>query len=303
MLQYDKSMATDKIKQLGIDALTEAHATFLKLVRDGSAQQDVGENQFGEMAMQIDIQSEETVIKHLRAYSDKAKQGIRVVSEEHGEFIIGGKPELTVFLDGFDGSSAFRDSKGKARGGTMFALYKGTDPRFQDYLFGGIADHILGKLVIATKGGGAFMVAGDKTYIARVSNTKTLDDATRIDIDEGVQNYPTFPAHAQGYFYDPIKKSFKTRYVGSSAVYFFDLAVGKADVVLEYGRKNNLEHMVAYPLIMESGGVMEFVAGGDLGPTLYSEYCATNSGYPAIIAAATSQLAQAARSRSSSGRL
>jgi fructose-1,6-bisphosphatase/inositol monophosphatase family enzyme len=284
-------MSSD-LKQFGIEVLGETYAAFLKLVRDGTAQQDVGQNQFGEMAMQIDVQSEEVVIKHLRAYSAKTKQGIRVVSEEHGEFVIGDKPELTAFLDGFDGSSAFRDSKGKARGGTMFALYEGTDPRFQDYLLGGIVDHILGKLVVAVKGAGTLLVAGDKTSTARVSNTKTLDDSTRIDIDEGVQNYPTFPTHAQGYFYDPIKKSFKTRYVGSSAVYFFDLAAGMTDVVLEYGRKNNLEHMVAYPLIIESGGVMEFVKGGDLGPTHYSDYCAVDNGYPAIIAASTPELAE-----------
>lgn len=284
------------LKQFGIAVLREVHATFLKLIQDGSARQNVGQNQFGEMAMQIDISSEEIVIKHLRVYSDKTKQGIRVVSEEHGEFVIGNEPELTAFLDGFDGSSAFRDSKGEARGGTMFALYEGIDPRFQDYLFSGIVDHILEKLVVAVKGDGALLVAGDKTSAARVSSAKTLDSSTHIDIDEGVKNYPTFPSHAQGYFYEPTKKSFKTRYVGSSAVYFFDLAVGKTDVVLEYGRKNNLEHMVAYPLVVESDGVMEFVAGGGLASTRYSSYCAMDNGYPAIIAAATPQLAQAVRS-------
>lgn len=289
------AMDKTKLKQLGINALSEAHTTFLKLVHDGSARQDVGENQFGEMAMQIDVQSEDVVIKHLRGYSAETKQGIRVVSEEHGEFVIGDKPALTAFLDGFDGSSAFRESKGKARGGTMFSLYEGADPKFQNYLVGGIADHILGELVVAVKGDGVLLIDDGKSSVARVSDTKTLDGNTRIDIDEGVQNYPTFPSHAQGYFYDSIKKSFKTRYVGSSAVYFFDLAVGKADVVLEYGRKNNLEHMVAYPLIVEGGGVMEFVAAGDLGSTGYSDYCAMDGGYPAIIAASTSELAEAVR--------
>ena len=198
------------LKQFGIAVLREAHANFLKLVQDGSARNDVGENQFGEMAMQIDIVSEEVIIKHLRILSEKVKRGVRVVSEEHGEFVIGDKPELTTFLDGFDGSSAFRDSKGKARGGTMFALYEGINPRFQDYLFGGIADHILGELVIAVKGVGSHLIAGQKTSVAHVSDTKTLDSNTHIDIDEGIQNYPTFPYHSQGYFYDPVKKSFKT---------------------------------------------------------------------------------------------
>lgn len=291
-------MDMTQLKQLGVDALSEAHAIFLKLVRDGSARQEVGQNQFGEMAMQIDISSEQVVIKHLRDYGKKTKRGIRVVSEEHGEFVIGDKPELTAFLDGFDGSSAFRDSKGKARGGTMFGLYQGADPRLQDYLLGGIADHILEKLVIATRGGGVLLVEGDKQSKVQASKVTALDAGTRIDVDEGIVNYPWFPPQEHGYFYNPIKGTFKTRYLGSSAVYFFDLATGKTDVVLEYGRKNNLEHMVAYPLVVESGGVMEFLVGDDLGPTSYSDYCAMDGGYPAIIAAATPSLAQAVREHS-----
>jgi hypothetical protein len=78
-------------------------------------------------------------------------------------------------------------------------------------------------------------------------------------------------------------------------VYFFDLVIGESDLVLEYGRKNNLEHMVAYPLIAESGGVMEFVKDGDVGPTRYSDYCAMDNGYPAIIAASTPELAEAVK--------
>jgi fructose-1,6-bisphosphatase len=122
------------LKQFGIVALREAHANFLRLVKEGSARDNVSQNQFGEMAMQIDIVSEEVIIKYLRILSEKVKRGIRVVSEEHGEFVIGDKPDLTAFLDGFDGSSVFRDSKGKSRGGTMFALYESINLRFQDYL-------------------------------------------------------------------------------------------------------------------------------------------------------------------------
>ncbi len=281
--------------QFGIKTLGEAHTTFLKLIHDGSARKDIGLNQFGEIAMLIDVAAEEAIIEHLRAYSSKQGQGIRVVSEEHGEFTIGDSPQMTAFLDGLVGSSAFRDSKGAARCGTMFALYKGADPAFQDYLLGGIVDHIQGKTVVATKGDGTQLVANSKVSVAKVSGTKVLNNDTRIDIDEGVKNYVTFPTHDRGYFYDPIKGAFKTRYVGSSAVYFFDLAVGETDLVLEYGRKNNLEHMAAYPLIIESGGVMEFVAGNDLGPVHYGDYCAMDNGYPAIIAAATHQLAEAVR--------
>lgn len=40
---------------------------------------------------------------------------------------------------------------------------------------------------------------------------------------------------------------------------------------------------------------MEFLDGGDLGPHSYDEYGKMNSGYPAIIAAASAELAQEVR--------
>jgi len=202
---------------------------------------------------------------------------------------------LTAYLDGLDGSTKFKDTQGTARCGTMFSLYKGMNHRFEDYLCGGIVDHIKGQVVIAVKGKGVFVAKDDTVSPVTGSGRKALDPETRVYIDEGVKNYPSFPTHNQGYFYDPIKKAFKTRYLGSSAVYFFDLAVGDADLILEYGRKNNLEHMVGYPLVIESSGVMEFLAGGDLGPITYSDYCLINDGYPAIIVAASPELAQTVR--------
>ncbi len=212
-----------------------------------------------------------------------------------GGFEVGDNPVLTAFIDGLDGSSAFRDSKGTARCGTMFALYEGINPKFENYLLGGIADHKLDQIVLAVKGEGVLLKSGGQ--IARIgsSGRQSLDNATRIYIDEGVKNYPDFPAHEQGYFYDQIKDSFPTRYLGSSAVYFFDLATGQADLVLEYGRKNNLEHMAGYPLVVESGGVMELLSGEDLGPINYNDYCKINGGYPAVMAASSPKLAQAVR--------
>ncbi len=289
-------------KELGFDALTASHEIYRQLLAEGTASQDVQENQFGEMAMQIDIAAEKMVIDALQVYSSANEQGIQVISEEHGDFVIGENPTLTALIDGLDGSTAFKESGGEKRSGTMFALYQGTNPRFEQYLLGGIADHKLGKIVVAVRGEGATVrdyTSGTEQPV-HASHAVKLDEATRIYIDEGVENYPTFPHHDKGYFYDPIKKAFSTRYEKSSAVYFFDLAVGAADIDLEYGRKNNLEHMVAYPLMKESGAVMEFLSGGDIGSTTYEEYCDVdnaefNNGYPAIIAAATPELAAAVR--------
>lgn len=285
------------LKQLGIESLAACHGVFSKLLREGTAQDEIGLNQFGETVMRIDVVAENTILEHLSRYTIKMNTGVHVISEEHGELDIGNNPELTAYVDGLDGSSKFRDTKGKARCGTMFALYKGIEPAFEDYLCGGVVDHLLGWIVLAVKGQGVLLATGDGEAPFRVEGSakRALGADTKIYIDEGIRNYPAFLGHEQDYFYDPIKQSFETRYLGSSAVYFFDLATGAADVVLEYGRKNNLEHMTGYPLAVESGGVMEFFAGGALGPTTYKEYCQIEGGYPAIIAASSSELAQAIR--------
>lgn len=206
------------------------------------------------------------------------------------------------------------------------AVYLGINPRFDDYLVGGIADFQLGQIIVGARGEGVNVYTSgskqrvqasgattlsDKTRIyidegvgiydpcffwpVKSSDEKTLDDKTRIYIDEGIQNYKTFPFHTKGYFYAPIKAKFDTQYLGSSAVYFFDLATGRADLDLEYGRKEGLEHWTGYPLVKEAGAIMEYLSGGSVSPTRYREYLQLNDGYPAVIIAATKELASAAR--------
>lgn len=211
------------LKELGFNALNDAHSKFLELVQEGTAHNDVGLNQFGEMAMRIDVAAEDVVLSSLKNYSQKHDQGIQIVSEEHGELTVGDNPLLTAFIDGLDGSSVFRDSKATARCGTMFSLYEGLNPKFENYLLGGITDHILGKTVLAVKGEGTQLLHGNGALPVKASNKKILDHSTKIYIDEGVQNYSDFPHPEQGYFYDPIKRDFNTLYLGSTAVYFLIL--------------------------------------------------------------------------------
>jgi len=319
-------MDVKDIREAALRSLNDAVETHNYLLRKHIDRDEVGVNTFGDTVMKIDYECEEAVLDAFRTMATQYHTGFSVVSEEHGSFVIGDSPAYTLFVDGFDGSSKYKQTGGASRGGTMMAIYLGVNPRFDDYLVGGIADFQLGQIIVGAKGEGVTLYTSgskqrvqasgakalsDKTRIyidegvgiydpcffwpVKSSDEMTLDDKTRIYIDEGIQNYKTFPYHKKGYFYDPIKAQFETQDLGSSAVYFFDLATGRADLDLEYGRKECLEHWTGYPLISESGGIMEYVSGGSVGPTRYRDYLLLNDGYPAVIIAATKELGTAVR--------
>ncbi len=70
--------------KLGLETLATTHSIFLELLNNKTASDEVGLNQFGEMAMRIDVAAEDVVIKSLQDYSFRYGQGIHVISEEHG---------------------------------------------------------------------------------------------------------------------------------------------------------------------------------------------------------------------------
>lgn len=320
-------MDVKELKAASITALQSAFEAYRYLLRRRIDRDEIGVNTFGDTVMKIDYECEEAVIDAFRNLADEFNVGFSVVSEEHGAFVIGSNPAYTLFVDGFDGSSKYKQTGGTSRGGPMMAVYLGVNPRFDDYLVAGIADLHQNQMLVGARGQGVTLFAKGMQHMVHASGVQnlshqtriyidegvgiydpsffwavggsgamTLDDKTRIYIDEGVQNYPTFPDHRKGYFYEPFKKSFETKYMGSSAVYFFDIASGQADLDLEYGRKENLEHWTGYGLIKEAGGVMEFVSGGSVAATRYRDYLQLNGGYPAVIIAATPELAAEARS-------
>ena len=286
----------DAYREALLHSLRDTQVIHKKLVVAGTDRQETGlQNAFGDIVMEIDYQCEEVVLNNFRVFAEAHNEGIEVISEEHGRFTIGSNPRYTLFIDGFDGSSRYRDTGGKSRGGPMVALYEGLNPCFSDYIVAGIVDLQTNEMLIATKDTGVALYKDGEVRQVGASRVRTLSEETRIYIDEGIQNFPTFPDHKKGYFYEPIKHGFSTQYLGSSAVYFFDVASGRADLDLEYGRKENLEHWTGYGLIKEAGGVFEFVSGGSVATTRYQDYLRLNYGHPAVIIAATSELADEVR--------
>ena len=76
----------------------------------------------------------------------------------------------------------------------------------------------------------------------------------------------------------------------SSAIQYADLAQGAVDATLQSTRKNNLEVMIAYGLIVESGGVMLDGNGTDIGIRPYLDW--EQDRYAPVISAATLPLAR-----------
>ncbi len=263
------------IKDVALTALTNAYKIHEKLGPCGKEM--VKRNQFDEKALRVDVEAEKGVIQTLR----HNRVPIKIVSEEHGTIIIGNNPEYLGILDGLDGSSVYKKSRGKGRYGTMFAIFSGLDPKYSNYLFSGAMEHSTGRLFYAMKKYGAFVIEDAIQTPIYTSGQKKISKSSKIYIDEYFDiNRKTFLSKLLNY---------NTSYLGSSCTYYVDLASGKADLVLECTRKNNLEIAVAYGLITEAGGAMMSIDKTKLGQMKYNtfgQHC-----HIPVVTASTKQLA------------
>lgn len=272
----DKSIS---IEEIAIKALWRSFQIHKKLGAAGL--ESVKKNQFKETTLRADIEQEQAVIDVLT----EANIPIRIFSEEHGTFDIGEEPIYSGVLDGLDGSNVYKKEIGKGRYGTMFGIFSGLDPQYDDYIFSGVMEPAAKRLFYAVKGKGSFVVIERKKKPIRCSGTVGLDKQTRIYIDEYYEvNRKTFSEKLQG---------FNKIYQGASEAYYVDLASGKADLVLECTRKGNLEIAVAYGMVVESGGTIIAKDGITLGQRKYLAFGQGQTEYIPIISASTLQLAQA----------
>lgn len=280
ILSAEEIEEIDKVKKIGNLALERA----CKIVQElgASGIEPVHKNQFGDIALRGDIEAEKAILDVLR----KNKLQIEVISEEHGITIIGDNPLYLGILDGVDGSSVYKKERTTGRYGTMFAIYEGTDPTYDDYLYGGIIEHVSGKLYFASKGGGSWVIENGKQkrpYCFRsvklISASKIYGD-TNFDEVYKSQVVSAFLARLKGYDFKCMR---------SSAIHYADLASGSVDAVIEATRKANLEIAVAFPLIKEAGGVMLDGNGQSLAGKKYNEF--GQKDHLIVVSAATSNLA------------
>lgn len=269
-----------QLKEIGILALQEANKTHDKLGEKG--EKIIQKNAYGDTALKVDIEAEKAIIEILK----NKGVPIRIISEEHGIVGLCDDPKYFGILDGLDGSKQYLRARGKSRYGTMFGIFSGVNPSYNDYLFSGIMEHSGRKLIYAAKGEGSHLLAEGTTAI-QCSKRKDFEADTRIFIDQHGQDekwhkfmYETFTKKLPG---------FTLNWLGSSAIYYVDLSIGETDLVLECTRKGNLEIAIAYGLITESGGVMVTLDGKSVGPKKYLEF--GQDQYVPIISACTKDLA------------
>jgi len=267
-------VAMDRIQEIVLAALKDSHKVHQGFGPDASKK--VQTNQFGQKALLADVELEVAVLTTVTT----SGLPIRMVTEEHGTFTLG-IPRFTGILDGLDGSGNFPDG----RYCTMFAIYKGSDPTYNDYLVAGILEHNSGKLFYAVKGKGSFVIVGGETKPIKCSTVSKLRDA-KVCVDTA---FDVCKKLATGLKYSDVK---------SSSAHYADVASGEADLLIECTRKGNLEIAVAFPLIKESGGVVETMDGRCIGPKKYFTFSQEKSDwYTPVITAANPQLAAAFANR------
>lgn len=233
-------------------------------------------NSAGEMAMALDVQSEEQITKALSALNIP----MVVFSEEHGQFTIGEKyPRYLVSLDGLDGSGEYSREHGKGMYGAMAAVLRGIGPVYENYLAAGVMIHSpIPHLYLAVKGKGVFDVDLETLERRKIQrdNNKKLSRQTSIDLDRNWEPYgqvlernQDFPNMGCAYF--------------SAAARIALFVEGKVDLALEWTRKGNLEHPVMYALARELGAVMTDARGVSLAREKFRDF-GQISHVPVIIA-------------------
>jgi fructose-1,6-bisphosphatase/inositol monophosphatase family enzyme len=259
-------IAQGKIGKIALVALEKAYDVHQELGVRG--EELLQKNQFGDTALKADVEIEKAIIN----FFIENNIPLRIISEEHGTIDLCKDPVFLAILDGLDGSEVYKKSRGKGRYGTMLGIFSNIDPKYDDYR----------RFFYAMRGNGSFVVAGNKRIPIRSSNCLTLDNRTRIYVDEYFDfNKKTFSSKLKG---------FNVNCLGSSSMHYVDLASGNVDLVLECTRKNNLENAIAYGLEEESGAVMVDLEGVSIGPKRYSEF--GQDKYIPVISAATSDLAR-----------
>ncbi len=266
------------IAHIAMDSLLAASSLHERLGESGA--EVVKKNKFGQTSLRIDVECEQIIIETLR----KSGLPFRIISEEYGQTDVSARPELLAVLDGLDGTKTYRKERGHGRYGTMLGIFSNINPKYQEYIFSGVAEHALQRIVFGIRGKGAYIRRQNSETSTHSTGSKQLHTKTKIGIDD------YFPFNRDIYLpvfgYLPQIKQFasESRYV--------DVATGIADLALECSRKGNLEIAAAYGLIREAGGAIVDEEGEEIGLKEYLEFAQDSQRL--IITAATPELAKIA---------
>ncbi len=279
----------DIAQKMVVEALFFTYKLWQKLGVNG-AQKTSLKNKWGDESLVFDQKAEKAIILYL----ENSGQSLLLHGEEQPDVItIGSNPTMTAYMDGCDGSGTMVTDFAHGPYGTMFAIFDGTNPCYDDYLAAGVMHHTIGTMFHCGRGTGVTQWSipnggCNSEHVVRVSKAQKLSAAagkTYFDM-----HWPT----CQKAFDSKVLEFMGSKCRLCSCVYYTDLARGVANLVGECARgtvKPTLEPAIAYGLVKEAGGVMVDMNSNSLGSWQYG--VSDQDGSQLIISAATQQLAQA----------
>ncbi len=285
------------------EALVRTATTHRKLGASGLEYKS--QNRFSESSLVGDWQAEEDVIATLKKYNVP----VRLVTEEHGDAygaVKIGQARMTGMVDGLDGSGNFVDyqnwklgregGRRDAEYGTMFALYNGLTPIYDEGVTAGIMMHPLSSLLVWGRESGCWVknphTNTNERVKAATSGRTVFDENTRVIINSYPNNRESYGLMLERLFARNLPSGMAWKSMGSTAAHYYHLATGSVDIVIEATRKQNLELAVGYPIINALGGTIVTEDGRSIGWHSYEKWGQDPTMPIPTIAAATPELAK-----------
>lgn len=278
-----------KTWQIGLTALEAAYKRQVALSNEGTIGEKVRKGSGGDTSLRGDIQSEEEVIRVLKENNFQAL----IYAEEHSAWepmkIGKENPEYLVVIDGFDGSSVLAKSP-KARGGTMLAIANNLNPRYSDFIFGGITDFSTNRIIYGMKMKGSFL----RTYEGDLQNIKQIEKLKERDFNSDTKIYLDDPKYwgeiqegitsgldeiarvTREHFTTKLENYFRGNSknisgLNSSGAMCLDLILGDVDAIGGVSAKGVFEQPAEYPILNSLGGTIVDYSGKDIGSNYWLE--------------------------------
>lgn len=234
----------------------DARYWFARLARAGSAigemaagmtaadrRREVGRGAGGDVTVLIDGRAEDIIVAEL----ESTGRGLRLVSEELGERILGGGGSCVVVVDPIDGS--LNAKRGLPTFATSIAVAEG--PRMTDVVLAYLRDHSTGEEMTAERGVGAWL---DGRPVPRVAGGGVLE---LVALEGASPGRLVGAAAALGDVH-------RVRVLGSIALSLAGVGLGRVDGLLGLIPSRAVDVAAAQLIVREAGGVVGMPGPDDL---------------------------------------
>lgn len=236
------------------DGLLNAFHNHKKLAENGKLKDK--QNRFGDMALRADVEAEEIILSSLKKYTKDSKVKLIYRGEELGDGEVGtGEKTIFAVFDGLDGSGNYLNES-KFGYGTMIAVSKKENPKYDDFIIAGLVMMEEGKVIITIKNEGVY------SYDVKI---KEFSQIKNFRGDEQFRDSLTL---ANKYFSEELNAYGNTSWTmtGSTAWSIYSICTDiKYNGLIEVTRKGNLEQPILYLMITTLGGIMIDKGGKSIG--------------------------------------